>query len=74
MWPLRVNQGQDFIQIDNKTEPLAVAKEQDRLGMGYKNSKGLWPAQKVKTSNDMAHCTKKQIIKKMMMMLNNRIM
>ena len=38
--PLRANQDQDILQIDNNTETLAMAKGQNRFSEGCKNS---WP-------------------------------
>ena len=53
--PLRVNQGQDIIQVDNNTETLAMAV------VRAVKTQGLWPAQKVKPSTDKAHCAKQMV-------------
>ena len=39
-FPLRANQNQDVIQINNNTESLATAMEQDRLHEGCENPRG----------------------------------
>ena len=38
--PLRVNDDQDVIQIDNNTQTFAMAKEQNRFSEERKNSRG----------------------------------
>ena len=39
--PFRANQDQDVIKIDNNTETLAMAEEQDRFGEeGCENPRG----------------------------------
>ena len=38
--PLRVNKDQDVIQINNNTQALVMAKEQNRFCEGGKNPRG----------------------------------
>ena len=44
--PIRVNQDQDVIPIDNNTETLAMAKEQDRFSEGCENPRGCGQAKR----------------------------